>query len=447
LIKPVIVAILTLILVWAGFVGPSLPQNANGQASHLQGEKFAVLNHVTELHGIVAAGTNRTAAANGDLYVTPDLNYRNLLLPGNTNVPNTGGPLINGDFALYPGWKSLQDTLAACNLNPAEYPKPYPILKLELYGFHGYNRNPDGPQPNATGPSVIPTVIEHFPTRSNPNGLFPRPLHLCDHIVVTGVWVIDAGHTMYGPYPCSFPRNVNLVCPPTHFSSSIGPAQTAVMHAELHPYNWKSVQLLPGPDCNREYCQDPNGGPMSTVERHVIVVPYYYQVFQDKTFNKDHGYTGPTDNSRIDQNTTDWYIKAPLYPAQCKNSTLNPGGCGCCTFSNTTILKMGKIDIQTSNPSCIPNCSPGEAPLELHVHVTATSPTPKTTCITVFCWTDYSKSDWIAEGGSAGCEKEENGCLGVYEIGHPSIYDAQFTAGWIKSFPCPVGVRNCTNPP
>ena len=124
---------------------------------------------------------------------------------------------------------------------------------------------------------------------------------------------------------------------------------------------------------------------------------------------------------------------------------MNPGGCGCCAGSNTDYqLKTGNVETKISTISC-PSCSPGEAPLELHVHVSATVPAPKQTCFLLACWTDYSGSDWIPEGASLGCEKENagetpgNGCLGVYEIGHPAmLYDSQFTYGWT--------MEHCNNP-
>ncbi len=49
-----------------------------------------------------------------------------------------------------------------------------------------------GPGPGAGGPSTLPNVMDNGHSRN---------LKTCDHVVVDGVWVIDAGHTMYGPHP------------------------------------------------------------------------------------------------------------------------------------------------------------------------------------------------------------------------------------------------------
>ena len=91
-------------------------------------------------------------------------------------------------------WKNKQEASATCHLNPTEYPAPYPIIKLELYGFNAYQCNPDGPKPGSAGPALIPNVLD--------NGHI-RPVRVCDHISVSRISVddvraIDAGHMSSG---------------------------------------------------------------------------------------------------------------------------------------------------------------------------------------------------------------------------------------------------------
>jgi hypothetical protein len=238
-----------------------------------------VLSENTEIRGIVVE-INRI---NHDLWIVPDPDYRHLLLdPGNTRGPGSNEPI-------YPRWKELQDKMRNCGLSTAIYPEPYPIIRLESYGYGPYSAHGTAP----------PTVID----AQRPSGGSVLP---CDHIRATGVYVTDHGHTLWGSCNAqstlSYWRGIHLAC---------------YAHAELHPYHFNSVRLVPFTSSLFR----PND---ANVESHTIVVPYYNEYYRDNGINRNEqiGANGVVDSSKRLNANAEWFIEAPPQPTGgC------PGGC------------------------------------------------------------------------------------------------------------------------
>jgi hypothetical protein len=79
----------------------------SADALHIDERKFAVLDEFnqTEIKGIIAE-VDRT---NGDKFLLPDPNYRNLLFEGNRIAPDISDET-------YSNWKRKQDNLGNCTI-------------------------------------------------------------------------------------------------------------------------------------------------------------------------------------------------------------------------------------------------------------------------------------------------------------------------------------------
>jgi hypothetical protein len=289
-----------------------------------------------------------------------------MLLPGNTKAaqPSDG---------LYDMWKSFQDNIDSRSSLPYYYTKPYPIIKLELYGFDGYNSGPNTPMPPNP---MLPTVNDNVIT---------RPVTSCDHVVVRGLYVVDHGHTMYGSYGGSF-------------ESNRGPWVTGILHAELHPYTWNSVNLINPPQPSEPYS-----------ERHTLVVPCYYQGYKETNLSGFFGQTGPVDDTKINIKDADWYIQKPPQPTEgCY------GGCHLAVEQNI-INKKGNVNVDIAEESS-----------SVHVHGYAEA--PYIDIVVPFLGIQRFYTDYEPMGGFNGCSPRDLNC--IYTIPSPSLYDERFTLQW-----------------
>jgi len=222
----------------------------------------------TELRGtvILADGSN--------LFIAPDDNYRHMILHGNELAPQ-------------PGDSGYDDYVAKF---PADFRASFrPIIKLETYAVDGRGTVPDGGQP--------PTVVS--------NGV-SRPIQYGDHVKVTGLYVIDYAHSMYGVY-----------CDGT-FRYSRGIYKACYAHAEIHPYDWDKVTLI----------QPPTTAPGQDIqETHLVGAPVYSDYYSltwetNKIAQLAGHFVGDSVKPEM---SADFVVMAPPQPPTCAN--------GACTLS------------------------------------------------------------------------------------------------------------------
>jgi hypothetical protein len=242
----------------------SLMTLINGNQSfsdHIPKKKFAILHEDTELKGIVGY----VNPDNNDLYIVPDPNYRHMFL-------NLGGNIIEPHDDSRPGWENVQNSLAECNLDPSQYPRPYPIIRLELYTFD-----------NLPQSGNIPMIIENGQS---------SPVQSCDHISVRGAYVIDYAHTMYSDFATDSYCYIRFSYKGCH------------PHVELHPYKADSIKLVsiqPGEE---------------VVESHTLVAPFYSQFYSPTWWwNKVNDVHGRViDDTKNNTYSAEWFIQAPPQP-------------------------------------------------------------------------------------------------------------------------------------
>jgi hypothetical protein len=267
-----------------------------------------------------------------------------------------------------------------CTIISQLYQKPYPIIRLELYGFDGYNAGA-----NVPGPPFQPPIV-------NDSGTI-REVLMCDHISVRGLYVIDHGHPMY------YPEYTESYCYNIIYSSNF--AQRACKpHAELHPYQWHSVDLV-------KPLQWPTPAFTPNVETHTVAVPFYKEVYgQSRCFNILYPYCwkwhcvypseGGSCNQVIDhtkQNESlnvEWYIEAPPRP-----SGTECGSLGVCkiTYQEDVLWKTGQVSVNIIEESN-----------RIRVQVDAIAPIG---------------SDYVISGGSS------------YKLMSPSQYIARYSVWWV----------------
>ena len=361
----------------------SLIPHEKAFASHIDQRKFAVLDEhsYTEVKGIIAEADE----TNGDIFLLPDPNYYNLLLEGNKVASNPSDR--NDAGSTYPRWKEFQDELEfKCNV-PVER-KPYPIMRLELYGFDGYNAGPNAPSQYP----FLPIVND---------GVENRTVRNCDHISLRGLYVIDHGHTMYqddGMTP-AFCYNIRIEYPnvPDIYQRVCKP------HAEMHPYQWQSVRLVkswPGSTFT------PN------VENHTMVIPFYREFFGERRVDPlpwweckypPEGICNQVvDVSRQNQSSFEWFIDAGPYPGggQC-----GPRAGDRCEikYQYEELINTGQVSTQI-----IPESN------GIRVQVSATA----------LPGSDYSPLPPTGQPGS-------------YKLVSPSKYIAKYSVWWVPAGPPP----------
>ncbi|MDP9352113.1 MAG: NBR1-Ig-like domain-containing protein, partial [Chloroflexota bacterium] len=227
------------------------------------------------------------------LLVAPYQNYYHLLREGNRRHPVVGEP----------GYDWYRDVIMANS--GTEYP---PLIKLETYGV--------GERPHSNPSLALPNV--------NDNGQI-RPVRAGDHIRVTGLYVIDYAHQMFSDlYTDSFcyMRGFYRAC---------------YAHAELHPYNPDSVELL-------------TSSPPATVsaETHTVVAPVYPEVYSfTYAWNKVSGVAGHfVDAAKQEQQTAAFFIGAPVRPGpdyelRFRQSDVTKVGQGEATVSHSPVADKG----------------------------------------------------------------------------------------------------------
>ena len=296
--------------------------------------------------------------AEGDLFIVPDKNYENLLTKGNYQYPTVYCARFNNfgncaEARQHNGYQWYQANIVA-NLPAAGFPKDShpPILKMELYGYcerigsaecypSGYCE-PSGPECEAAYRTYNDAQRNWIPTVVIDENGNERPLKPGDRIRVVanvpipdvlrdngddgepstltgGVYALDNAHSWYY-HLCDFPsarmENGLKIC---------------FNHAEFHPYDAYSIQLLKPPKPG-----EPN------VESHVVVAPIYEEFYSGTYFaNAVRGYacssgsdiwekppgslvkpnpcdyTKLVDSSLKSDITSEFFIEAPPKPAEC----------------------------------------------------------------------------------------------------------------------------------
>jgi hypothetical protein len=167
-------------------------------------------------------------------------------------------------------------------LDPSLYPQPYPVARLELYGF-----------------DKLVSYGERPPRIMLENGTYGREVTKCDHIKISGNYVIDHGHTMY------YGRATDDFC----YHS--GAYEACYPHVELHPYHLNSIRLV----------EAPQPGDIVT-ETHTLVSPFYYQYYSHDFWNEVNEVEGRVvDDAKTNRISAEWFIPAPQSVNGC------PGGC------------------------------------------------------------------------------------------------------------------------
>jgi hypothetical protein len=282
-----------------------ITQLENAYGKHIGG-KFAIFGAKVS-PGIVENPLNVeikgvVADVDGDnLFIVPDLNYRNLLIFGNTHVPSS-------DSKNFPRWKEMQDTMRQkCGiiLSP---PETHPIIRLEKYGY-SYGAIPSTPHEG-----VPPNVFD-----------LNRPVEECDHVQIRGLYALDHGHSMYH----------DTACIP---SADSGSFDTCTPHAELHPYQVYDPNFV-----QRVKPLQPGD---TNIETHTVVVPYYTRFYDHDWYNKYFGVAGyVVDNSKQLRTNADWFIEAPPPPVEGCH-----GGCEL-DVQESVILKQGQASSTVNKES------------------------------------------------------------------------------------------------
>jgi hypothetical protein len=214
----------------------------------------------TELRGTVILADSST------LFIAPDDNYRHMILHGNEIEPQ-------------PGDSGYDDYVAKF---PADFRAHFrPIIKLETYAVDGRGTVPDGGQP----PSVVDNGAQ-------------RPVQCGDHVKVTGLYVIDYAHSMYGVY-CD-----------GSFRYSRGIYMGCYAHAEIHPYEWDKVALIQPPT---------TAAGQDVQETHLVGAPVYSDYYSlTWEANKLAGLGGHfvTDSVKPEL-SADFVVMAPPMPPSC----------------------------------------------------------------------------------------------------------------------------------
>jgi hypothetical protein len=111
--------------------------------------------------------------------------------------------------------------------------------------------------PNVT----VPAYVYDMPAVSDMKQ-YLRPVKLCDHVRVSGIYVLDNAHWMYSKNDCWNGQQVGLIIR-GHKTN----LNTCKPHAEFHPY-------LPDSKWNLIRFVEPPRWDLPTVEEHVIAVPF-----------------------------------------------------------------------------------------------------------------------------------------------------------------------------
>jgi hypothetical protein len=281
----------------------------------------------TELRGTVIYVDNPTIGQ--DMYILPDVNYQNLLLPGNYIVPLCEPviPIISPDGSCPNEFHFWEENILNNYIRlglPYHVGQAIPVIKLEL------QPPTDDGQPFSDivpGETNVPhlalldsqtevyrkitrdEIVSHFwgPLRSD------KPLH----VVVYGLYVQEHQHSMYGGPSNGECIDAIIVKPrlPTDYLKCYG-------HTELHPYY-------------ENFMYEINDNIVSQhtriyTERHTVVAPIYTQFYSDvaKINAICIGCIPPAGRLVDDSESTEiinhfFFLKAPPRPPECSTLPCN----------------------------------------------------------------------------------------------------------------------------
>lgn len=233
---------------------------------------------------------------NGDLYILPDQNYRNLLLPGNSIIPSCPVDVKGGinpacpkaDFDWWYHNICLNYQLIFKKVPCAV--GAIPVVKAELYSVAGWTNDDTLPVANRPDLSTV-----------NPGNVFGK------HVKLYGLYLQEFQHNMYqdvvnAPGSCTVPF---IVKPWKQLEQ-----MRCYGHAELHPY--LSSYIFDSPE--------PLAGGKNT-ETHTVVAPFYTQYYSDTYgINKLTGVDAHLDNENSKTNVVNhFFMKAPPKPSECSS--------------------------------------------------------------------------------------------------------------------------------
>ncbi len=136
----------------------------------------------TELHGTVIL-------YNGDIFINPDPEYEHLLIDGNRPHPAPDEEKLSDDDVYL---NYTQGTLLPNGQRINPFPPDFvanfkPIIKVEAYGVSWW--------------PTSASALVHFPDGST------RQPQYGDHVSISGLYVTDYAHSMYGKY-CTTPTEL-----------------------------------------------------------------------------------------------------------------------------------------------------------------------------------------------------------------------------------------------
>ena len=290
--------------------------------------KFIAYTNNVELKGTVIYNED------GNLFIVPDENYKNLLTKGNYKYP----------FGRHNGYEWYRDNIET-NLRWLGFSTdPFPgIIKIEGYGYCERVGSSEC-YPDAEGSAIL--LYE--------NGTGVRILdedgnideaQAGDRIRITGVYALDNGHSWYYGQ-CDFPsarwEGAEDVSPKICFN-----------HAELHPRSTGPVTAL-----------EPLNPGEPNVESHIVVAPIYEEYYSHSyPVNWAMGlscganaarplpflgngilcgrsFTKLVDSSVKTDITSEFFIRAPPKPAEC-----TPEVSCQLTLQESNIKKIGNAEV------------------------------------------------------------------------------------------------------